>query len=51
VPPSNAHFLHNAIPHSRIEMFNGGGHLFMLSQREKFVTNIRAFLDSETVTA
>lgn len=45
VPPSNAHFLHNAIPHSRIEMFQGGGHLFMLSHQERFIATLRDFLD------
>lgn len=48
VPPANAHFLHNAIPHSRIEMFHGGGHLFMLSQRERFIAILRDFLDGHT---
>lgn len=47
VPPSNAHFLHNAIPHSRIEMFHGGGHLFMLSQRDRFIEKLRGFLDED----
>ena len=48
VPPSNAHFLHNAIPRSRIEMFQGGGHLFMLSQQERFIATLRDFLADET---
>lgn len=47
VPPANAHFLHNAIPHSRIEMFHGGGHLFMLSQRDRFIAKLRGFLDED----
>lgn len=47
VPPSNAHFLHNAIPHSRLEMFQGGGHLFMLSQQARFVEKLRSFLDDD----
>lgn len=47
VPPANAHFLHNAIPRSRIEMFHGGGHLFMLSQRDRFVEKLRPFLDED----
>lgn len=51
IPPSNAHFLHKAIPRSRIEMFNGGGHLFMLSQRDKFIAHLRDFLDEEHATA
>jgi pimeloyl-ACP methyl ester carboxylesterase len=45
VPPSNAHFLHNAIPHSRLEMFHGGGHLFMLSQQARFIEKLRSFLN------
>jgi len=45
IPPSNAQFLHNAIPHSRLEMFQGGGHLFMFSHAEAFVQNLRGFLD------
>ena len=51
VPPSNAEFLHNAIPGSRLEMFHGGGHLFMLSQQERFIGKLRGFLDEVTVTA
>lgn len=47
VPPSNAHFLHNAIPGSKLEMFEGGGHLFMLSQRDRFIARMRAFLDED----
>ncbi|CAH0497246.1 3-oxoadipate enol-lactonase 2 [Novosphingobium sp. CECT 9465] len=47
VPPANAHLLHNAIPDSKLEMFHGGGHLFMLSQRERFITKMRAFLDED----
>lgn len=47
VPPANAHFLHNAIPGSQVEMFQGGGHLFMLSQRDRFVASLRQFLDAD----
>jgi len=47
VPPANAQMLHNAIPDSKLEMFDGGGHLFMLSQRDRFVTRMRAFLDED----
>lgn len=47
IPPSNIHFLHNAIPGSRLEMFSGGGHLFMLSQQDKFIATLRSFLDEE----
>ncbi|MDE2561045.1 MAG: alpha/beta fold hydrolase [Sphingomonadales bacterium] len=45
VPPVNAQVLHQAIPDSRIEMFEGGGHLFMLSQQSRFVSVLRHFLD------
>lgn len=45
VPPANAHLLNTAIPGSRLEMFDGGGHLFMLSQQDKFITKLRAYLD------
>lgn len=45
IPPANAHFLHNAIPHSRIEMFEGGGHLFMLSKPQECAEKLNSFLD------
>ncbi|MCX7282881.1 MAG: alpha/beta hydrolase [Novosphingobium sp.] len=48
IPSSNAHFLHNAIPHSRIELFRGGGHLFMLSQQERFIAIMRDFLNADS---
>ena len=44
---SNAHLLHNAIPGSKLEMFQGGGHLFMLSQLDRFIEKLRAFLDED----
>jgi pimeloyl-ACP methyl ester carboxylesterase len=44
VPPANAQFLHSAIPGSRIEMFSGGGHLFMLSHPEEFAQKVQSFL-------
>ncbi|MBB3858843.1 pimeloyl-ACP methyl ester carboxylesterase [Novosphingobium hassiacum] len=47
IPPSNAQFLHNAIPGSRLEMFHGGGHLFMFSQKDRFIDKLRAFLDED----
>jgi len=46
VPACNTHVLAKAIPAARLEMFNQGGHLFLLSQREKFVVKLREFLDS-----
>ncbi|WP_225206893.1 alpha/beta fold hydrolase [Novosphingobium huizhouense] len=45
IPPVNSHFLHNAIPGSRLEMFSGGGHLFMLSKAEEFGERLTGFLD------
>ena len=45
VPPANAHFLRNAIPGSRIEMFKGGGHLFMLADTQGFARRLEKFLD------
>lgn len=47
IPPANAHFLHNSIPGSRLEIFEGGGHLFMLSHPEEFCVSLRAFLDAD----
>lgn len=46
VPPANAHFLHNAIPGSKLEMSEGGGHLFMLSRPDAFIEKLTGFLDS-----
>jgi len=45
IPPANAHLLHNAIPGSRLEMSEGGGHLFMLSHPESFAARLNEFLD------
>jgi pimeloyl-ACP methyl ester carboxylesterase len=45
IPVSNAHFLHNAIPDSRIELSDGGGHLFMLTHPARFAKLVEQFLD------
>jgi len=45
IPVANAHFLQNAISGSRLELFTGGGHLFMLSEPEKFAAMLTQFLD------
>jgi pimeloyl-ACP methyl ester carboxylesterase len=45
VPPTNAHFLHHAVPGSRLEMSEGGGHLFMLARPEPFCARLAGFLD------
>ena len=47
VPPVNAQFLHSLIPGSRLKMFEGGGHLFMLSHLAEFAATLSAFLDAE----
>lgn len=45
VPLANGKLLHGLIPGSELEIFEGGGHLFLLSHREQSVSCIRAFLD------
>lgn len=47
VPLVNGRILHGLIPDSELEIFEGGGHLFLLSHREQSVSCIRAFLDGE----
>ena len=47
VPLVNGRFLHALIPGSELEVFEGGGHLFLLSHREQSVASIREFLDRE----
>jgi len=44
IPPANAHFLHNAIAGSQLEMSEGGGHLFMLSRPDAFIAALDGFL-------
>jgi poly(3-hydroxyalkanoate) depolymerase len=45
VPLINGKFLHALIPGSELEVFEGGGHLFLLSHRDQSVASIREFLD------
>lgn len=45
VPVINGKLLRSLIPNSRLEVFEGGGHLFMLSHREQTLSSLRAFLD------
>ena len=45
VPLANGKLLHSLIPGSELEIFEGGGHLFLLSHREQSISCIRAFLD------
>lgn len=45
VPLANGRILAAMIPRSRLEVFAGGGHLFMLTHSEQTVSSLRAFLD------
>ena len=45
VPLANGKFLEMLIPNSRLEIFEQGGHLFMLTHREQTISSIRGFLD------
>ncbi len=51
VPLANGKILHTLIPGSELEIFEGGGHLFLLSHREQSVSCMRAFLDREDEVA
>ena len=44
VPLANGHILKTLIPNSRLEVFEGGGHLFMLSHQDQTIATIREFL-------
>lgn len=46
VPPVNAELLANAIPGARLEMFERGGHLFLLSQGDRFTELVNGFLNA-----
>jgi poly(3-hydroxyalkanoate) depolymerase len=46
VPPVNARIISLLIPHNRLFIVPGGGHLFMLHSIDKVVPVIRTFLDS-----
>lgn len=45
VPVINGKILNAMIPHSRLETFKGGGHLFLLTHADESVAVIRDFLD------
>lgn len=51
VPLVNGQFLNSLIPGSRLEVFEGGGHLFMLSHHAAFVASLRGFLDAPDAAA
>lgn len=46
VPLTNGRILEAMIPHSRLEIFEQGGHLFMLTHREQTISSIRGFLNA-----
>lgn len=46
VRPVNGQILKSMIPNSRIEMIEGGGHLFLLTHADESVEIIREFLDA-----
>lgn len=46
VPVINGRMLESLIPNSRLEIFEQGGHLFMLTHREQTISSIRGFLDA-----
>lgn len=45
VPLVNGRFLASLIPNSELEVFENGGHLFLLSHRDQSIASIRSFLD------
>lgn len=47
VPLANGRILEALIPDSRLEIFEDGGHLFMLTHREQTLSSLRAFLGAE----
>ena len=51
VPLANGKFLDMLIPNSELAVFEGGGHLFLLSHREECVETIREFLDRPATRA
>jgi len=51
IPATNAQVLHGAIPRSQLELFKGGGHLFMLGRPDPFVARLHAFLDQPDPSA
>lgn len=46
VPVVNGKILNRMIPNSRLEIFDGGGHLFLLTHADESIAAIREFLDS-----
>jgi pimeloyl-ACP methyl ester carboxylesterase len=46
VPLINGKLLESLIPNSRLEIFEQGGHLFMLTHREQTISSLHGFLDA-----
>ena len=46
VPLINGRMLESLIPNSRLEIFEQGGHLFMLTHREQTISSLHGFLDA-----
>lgn len=51
VPAINGTILQAAIRHSRLEIFEGGGHLFLLTHADESVACLRGFLDAPDTEA
>ena len=47
VPLRNARMLAARLPHARLHVVKGGGHLFLLDEPENVVDVIRSFLDED----
>ena len=46
VPLINGKILNTMIPNSKLEIFEGGGHLFLLTHADESIASIRTFLDA-----
>lgn len=51
VPLINGRILASAIPNARLEVFKGGGHLFLLTHADESVAALREFLDAPDTDA
>ncbi|WP_345725644.1 alpha/beta fold hydrolase [Qipengyuania proteolytica] len=51
VPLINGRILASAIPNARLEVFRGGGHLFLLTHADESIACLREFLDAPATDA